>query len=80
MSGFVISLGQRSFCSTMDCAKSVSYCVTVFVCCLVAIIVCWNKRTMWSSLYAPQCAISSCRFVTVFPLRSMQSSLSEGCE
>jgi len=42
--GFVIR--QTSLCLTMDCANSVSYCVTVSVCCLVAIIVLWNKRTL----------------------------------
>ena len=64
----LICLVQTSFWLTMDCAKSVSYCVTVFACCLVLMIDCWNKKTMWSSLYAPYCAISSCLVVTVFPL------------
>ena len=32
VSGFVICMVQTSFWSTMDCANSVSYSVTVFVC------------------------------------------------
>ena len=52
----------------MDCDSSVSYCVTVVGTCLVSIIVCWNVRTLWSSLYASHCAISSCLFITVMPL------------
>ena len=52
----------------MDCASSVSYCMTVVESFLVSIIVCWNVKTLWSSLYASHSAISSCLFVTVMPL------------
>jgi hypothetical protein len=52
----------------MDCASSVSYCVTVVGNCLVGIIVCWNVRTLWSSLNASHCAFSSCLLVTFMAL------------
>jgi hypothetical protein len=52
----------------MDCTSSVSYCVNVVGNCLVSIIVCWNVRTPWSSLYASHCAIPSYLCVTVMPL------------
>ena len=68
MSGFVTYRKHTSFWSTMDGASSVSYCVIVVGICLVSIVVCWNVRTMWSSLYASHRAISSCLFVTVIPL------------
>ena len=68
VSGFVTCRNHASFWSTMDCASSVSYCVNVVGICHVSIMVCWNVRTLWSSLYASHCAISRCLFVTVIPL------------
>ena len=68
MSGFVTCRNQTSLWSAMDYARSVSYCVTVVVIFLVRIMVCWNVRTLRSSLYYSHCAISSCIFVTVMPL------------
>jgi hypothetical protein len=77
--GFVIGIVQTSFWSTIDCASSVSYCVTVFACCLVLIIVCWNVSTLWSSLYAPHCAISNRRLVILLPLSFVAGQPSGMC-
>ena len=79
MSGFVICRVHTSFWSTMDCARSVPNCVTMFACCLVLSIVYWNVNIPWSSLYAPHCAISNCLFVTLLPMSFVAAQPSGSC-